>query len=105
MLADGTADVNASVGPQSALSFAMTNKSLKKRVEIVRALLAFGANRKKDKPEGEQILASESVSQVDSESQTANKTAESSEVKLPEPSEVKQDERATAMEEMDPVTR
>jgi hypothetical protein len=41
---DGGADANASVGPQSALAFAVANPSLERRADIVRTLLAYGAD-------------------------------------------------------------
>ncbi|PFH51698.1 hypothetical protein AMATHDRAFT_141986 [Amanita thiersii Skay4041] len=44
VLESGEARPNDSVGPQSALEFALTNDQLKHRPEIVRLLLAYGAD-------------------------------------------------------------
>jgi hypothetical protein len=38
------ADPNESIGPQSALAFALTNERLTHKLDIVKALLAHGAN-------------------------------------------------------------
>jgi len=44
MLQSGDAGLNDHVGPQSALAFTLTNDKLKHKMEIVKALLAFGAD-------------------------------------------------------------
>lgn len=44
VLESGKASPNDYVGPQSALAFTLTNDKLKNKVEIVKALLAFGAD-------------------------------------------------------------
>jgi hypothetical protein len=44
VLASGDAAPNDDVGPQSALEFAMKNESLTKKTEIVKVLLAYGAD-------------------------------------------------------------
>lgn len=98
VLEDGAADVNDAAGPQSALSFAMTNKSLKKRVEIVRTLLAFGANVKKAR-EKARAAAGEEAASGPAEA-LATEGAEA----VPE-TDAGPDEPAAAVEEMDPVTR
>jgi ankyrin repeat protein len=38
------ADPNESIGPQSALAFALTNERLVHKLDVVKALLAYGAN-------------------------------------------------------------
>lgn len=44
VLASGDAGPNESVGPQSALEFTLTNDKLTNKLEIVKALLAYGAD-------------------------------------------------------------
>lgn len=44
VLEHGHADPNESMGPQSALAFALTNERLAHKLEIVKALLAHGAD-------------------------------------------------------------
>lgn len=44
VLENGEAGPNDSVGPQSALAFTLTNDKLAHKQEIVKALLAYGAN-------------------------------------------------------------
>jgi len=44
VLENGEAGPNDSVGPQSALAFTLTNDKLTHKQEIVKALLAYGAN-------------------------------------------------------------
>ncbi|KAK2466638.1 hypothetical protein APHAL10511_000896 [Amanita phalloides] len=44
VLEDGHAGPNEAVGPQSALEFALTNDQLTHKMEIVKLLLAYGAN-------------------------------------------------------------
>lgn len=44
VLESGKAGPNDHAGPQSALAFTLTNEKLKNKVEIVKALLAFGAD-------------------------------------------------------------
>lgn len=44
VLENGEAGPNDSVGPQSALAFTLTNDKLAHKPEIVKALLAYGAN-------------------------------------------------------------
>jgi hypothetical protein len=44
VLESGDAGPNDHVGPQSALAFTLTNDKLKHKLEIVKALLAFGAD-------------------------------------------------------------
>ncbi|KAG6900667.1 hypothetical protein C0993_005900 [Termitomyces sp. T159_Od127] len=44
VLENGDAGPNDSVGPQSALAFALTNEQLTNRMEIVKTLLAYGAD-------------------------------------------------------------
>ena len=44
VLASGDAAPNDDVGPQSALEFALRNESLTKKTEIVKVLLAYGAD-------------------------------------------------------------
>jgi ankyrin repeat protein len=44
VLEDGHADPNESIGPQSALAFALTNERLAHKLDIVKALLAHGAD-------------------------------------------------------------
>lgn len=44
VLQSGDAGPNDHVGPQSALAFTLTNDKLKHKMEIVKALLAFGAD-------------------------------------------------------------
>ena len=44
VLESGDAGPNDSVGPQSALAFTLTNDKLTHKPEIVKALLAYGAN-------------------------------------------------------------
>lgn len=44
VLESGEAGPNDSVGPQSALAFTLTNDKLAHKQEIVKALLAYGAN-------------------------------------------------------------
>ena len=44
MLESGKAGPNDHAGPQSALAFTLTNDKLKNKMEIVKALLAFGAD-------------------------------------------------------------
>ena len=44
VLESGEADPNDQVGPQSALKFALTNAQLTNRLEIVKTLLAYGAD-------------------------------------------------------------
>lgn len=46
VLENGDAGPNDSVGPQSALAFALTNEQLENRMEIVKTLLAYGADPK-----------------------------------------------------------
>jgi hypothetical protein len=41
---DGGADANASLGPQTALAFAVANPGLGRKADIVKALLAYGAD-------------------------------------------------------------
>jgi hypothetical protein len=43
-LEHGHADPNESMGPQSALAFALTNERLAHKLDIVKALLAHGAD-------------------------------------------------------------
>lgn len=54
VLDSGAANPNDQVGPQSALKFALTNKQLTNRLEIVKTLLAYGADPAglKDSPSG-----------------------------------------------------
>lgn len=47
VLESGAADPNEVVGPQAALAFALKNENLTNRLEIVKTLLAFGANPEK----------------------------------------------------------
>jgi hypothetical protein len=44
VLEHGKADPNESMGPQSALAFALTNERLAHKLDIVKALLAYGAD-------------------------------------------------------------
>ena len=44
MLETGEAGPNDQVGPQSALAFTLTNEKLANKLDIVKALLAFGAD-------------------------------------------------------------
>jgi hypothetical protein len=44
VLEHGHTDPNESMGPQSALAFALTNESLAHKLDIVKALLAYGAD-------------------------------------------------------------
>jgi len=44
VLESGDADPNDCVGPQSALAFTLTNDKLTKKLDIVKTLLAYGAN-------------------------------------------------------------
>jgi hypothetical protein len=44
VLENGDAGPNDQVGPQSALAFTLTNDKLYHKIEIVKALLAFGAD-------------------------------------------------------------
>lgn len=44
VLASGEAHTNDAIGPQSALEFALTNDALVNKTEIVKTLLAFGAD-------------------------------------------------------------
>ena len=44
VLASGEAQPNDVIGPQSALEFALTNEALHNRTEIVKTLLAYGAD-------------------------------------------------------------
>lgn len=44
VLEHSLADPNESIGPQSALAFALTNERLANKLDIVKALLAHGAN-------------------------------------------------------------
>jgi len=44
VLEHGHADPNESMGPQSALAFALTNERLGHKLDIVKALLAYGAD-------------------------------------------------------------
>ncbi|KAI0282089.1 P-loop containing nucleoside triphosphate hydrolase protein [Russula aff. rugulosa BPL654] len=44
VLEHGHADPNESMGPQSALAFALTNERLAHKLDIVKALLAYGAD-------------------------------------------------------------
>jgi hypothetical protein len=44
VLNSGNAGANDQVGPQSALAFTLTNDQLKNKMEIVKTLLAFGAD-------------------------------------------------------------
>ena len=44
VLEHGHADPNGSIGPQSALAFALTNERLAHKLDIVKALLSHGAN-------------------------------------------------------------
>jgi len=46
VLESGDAGPNDAVGPQSALAFTLTNDKLSKKLEIVKTLLAFGADPK-----------------------------------------------------------
>ncbi|KAG6873804.1 hypothetical protein C0995_011029 [Termitomyces sp. Mi166 len=46
VLEAGDAGPNDSVGPQSALTFALTNEQLTNKIEIVKTLLAYGADPK-----------------------------------------------------------
>lgn len=43
-LEHGHADPNESMGPQSALAFALTNERLSHKLDIVKVLLAYGAD-------------------------------------------------------------
>lgn len=43
-LEHGHADPNESMGPQSALAFALTNERLSHKLDIVKLLLAYGAD-------------------------------------------------------------
>lgn len=100
VLADGATDVNESIGPQSALSFAMTNKSLKKRVEIVKTLLAFGANLRKIREDGHN--PGRHVDGIEVGNPEIAKQDEGQGVQTTEP---ERDEHAAAMKDMDLVTR
>lgn len=44
VLESGDADPNDSVGPQSALAFTLMNEKLANKLEIVKTLLAYGAD-------------------------------------------------------------
>ena len=44
VLEHGHADPNESMGPQSALAFALTNEGLAHKLDIVKVLLAYGAD-------------------------------------------------------------
>ena len=44
VLESGEANPNESVGPQAALAFALSNENLSNKLEIVKTLLAFGAD-------------------------------------------------------------
>lgn len=44
VLESGDAGPNDSVGPQSALAFALTNDQLTHKIDIVKTLLAYGAD-------------------------------------------------------------
>jgi hypothetical protein len=44
VLEHGHVDPNESMGPQSALAFALTNERLAHKLDIVKALLAYGAD-------------------------------------------------------------
>jgi hypothetical protein len=46
VLESGEADPNQLVGPQAALAFALSNENLTNKLEIVKTLLAFGADPK-----------------------------------------------------------
>jgi hypothetical protein len=85
VLESGDADPNDSFGPQSALAFTLTNDKLTKKLDIVKTLLAYGADPT-----------------------TANKTAPSysspEEGQAPEPS-AKLAPEPTVMDGMDLATR
>jgi hypothetical protein len=44
VLEHGNADPNEPMGPQSSLAFALTNERLAHKLDIVKALLAYGAD-------------------------------------------------------------
>jgi len=46
VLESGEVNPNEAVGPQSALAFTLTNDKLTNKLEIVKALLAYGADPK-----------------------------------------------------------
>jgi hypothetical protein len=61
-LESGGVNPNEAVGPQSALAFTLTNDKLTNKLEIVKALLAYGAD-----PESVKVLASGSSKDATSE--------------------------------------
>ncbi|RXW14370.1 hypothetical protein EST38_g11489, partial [Candolleomyces aberdarensis] len=54
VLENGDANPNEAVGPQSALQFALTNDQLTNKLDIVKTLLAFGADPKQLKGQPQQ---------------------------------------------------
>lgn len=72
VLDSGEAGPNDTVGPQSALQFALTNEQLTNKLDIVKTLLAFGADpshlkdqaMQKQQPEGGDDGPSETGPQV-----------------------------------------
>jgi hypothetical protein len=95
VLEGGTASVNEAVGPagEGALGFAMGNKSLRRRVEIVKTLLAFGADVRKAK-EGMAIKGKDKEDDSGTQKAMVTKETAGGDATSPE-----------RKEEMDPVTR
>ncbi|KAH9484421.1 hypothetical protein JR316_0003903 [Psilocybe cubensis] len=93
VLDSGEVDPNETVGPQSALMFALTNDKLSNKLEIVKTLLAYGA----DPATAKNVVMSHSRSSS-FEGQEEEVQGEA----LPSPSS---DPPKTLMDEIDPATR
>lgn len=85
VLNNGEADPNEAVGPQSALLFALTNDKLENRLNIVKTLLAYGA----DPSIAKQTVVPQSVPEEQGNSQSSEQN---------EPSR-------SLLDEIDPATR
>ncbi|PPQ84066.1 hypothetical protein CVT25_003669 [Psilocybe cyanescens] len=84
----GEADPNETVGPQSALMFALTNDKLSNRLDIVKTLLAYGA----DPTAAKNVAAPHSSSEGQEEEEEGE-------------SQASEHLSKTLMDEIDPATR
>ncbi|KAJ2915243.1 hypothetical protein MD484_g5182, partial [Candolleomyces efflorescens] len=100
VLENGDANPNDAVGPQSALQFALTNDQLTNKLDIVKTLLAFGADPKqlKNQPQQQQRGAP-STSQEPEGAEALAGEGGSAEAKTQQAS------ASSLMEGMDPATR
>ena len=65
MLESDCVNVNEAVGPQSALTFTLTNEKLSNKLEIVKTLLAYGADPSSLKKKSVQIPGLEDTTDED----------------------------------------